>query len=869
MGWFAILRLHPELNLDATGQPVPLKRNHGLLHTVSSSGKSEIENSDLPSAVFQIYLSGKRGMNIDQEWTCVVDVKGILLVKQSDSKLVIRHNLLENSVVEAVPSESKPEPISSFLFDSRAVVSSGKLSSVRLVFHDVVSTKVPIVLEGKKSKADDIPPFEVTTSYRFVIVDIIQSDTQNQNEGDLETMPVWSISRRLEISIDRLGEATVEVGRVAHNASADLSPDGRFLLIFSSGLEGGIKFFKLPDLSIGGLPLPTQAENHAQINHSAVESSLEPQLLFQLDQSNKLLNQGRVFKAFILPPSLIVDSSSLSNDSTNARENLPDICLVLTSSSVVVLGLRSNPLPPPVELSHEEAKKKKDKDKESPPPHAGSSLPVCCYLAARWSLTTVPSCASICLARRLLGVGLRDGSVCFWRLDDRLALGTAAKHTQGPVTSLLIMSEQESGTKTLESITLGVAGTGQGYGDLIVVSAAMDGSICVFSPPSNSTSALPSSSSSVLGESLRLGGDRRQGAAVAGDRTVAPQLCDFRFDIPGSAVFALFPLPTPWSDQGRKPNTSLRRPKGFFAQYSCGTVAAYEWRPAAPAAVLDPVVGGSLGSVFLKGVISNTERDPNFPLSKLKFTVLTTQLILQRQKNTLNNERNMLADATQLGTLSPRAAGNDNGNSSLPSPSRHVAPSTVDPPSSPKHTLGESESQLWPSLKEEDVPLQRFFASVSGLRTLHLYNVLFDSSSEDKEGVPILSSYPLSSFGGVFEMGIEGKESDEWTDPFLAGGRAVRVTKESVHSAVSFSSSFKPVTKARLAALQQSQSDAASKKSVQLEETKRRERSGGNGIVQPLLPAKTVLKDVLNSKLERNSRKNKLVNNLKDLLTYM
>ena len=160
--------------------------------------------------------------------------------------------------------------------------------------------------------------------------------------------------------------------------------------------------------------------------------------------------------------------------------------------------------------------------------------------------------------------GLVDGSVAFWQLPDRRCLGTAAAHP-GQVTALCDLDGSSSQAAVLGPGP-GPASAGQrpgrsdgGAGEVTVVSAASDGSICVFSPRPAASSPL------LLGSSLGPGG-----AAVMDSPLGLPPLRDYRYDVAGSGVVALLPLP------GQPNPTSSPAAKGFFAQVRRSTAVVNE-----------------------------------------------------------------------------------------------------------------------------------------------------------------------------------------------------------------------------------------------------------------------------------------------------
>eukprot|EP01035_Chromulina_nebulosa_P014528 gene14528-19226_t len=167
IGWLAILRRHPEINLDATGNPAPVKRNHGLLHTVNSASKQDISADTLPSAFFNIRVNSKRS---GEDWLCLVDVNGMLrITRSSDNSEIVAESLLKSSFnsaeASAVPVEDANESETTLRFDSYVVAQPSHPQRdpvLRLVFHDLVTVKTPRVVEGgKKGKTEEVPQFDI------------------------------------------------------------------------------------------------------------------------------------------------------------------------------------------------------------------------------------------------------------------------------------------------------------------------------------------------------------------------------------------------------------------------------------------------------------------------------------------------------------------------------------------------------------------------------------------------------------------------------------------------------------------------------------------------------------------------------------
>lgn len=419
IGWLAILRRHPEINLDATGNPAPVKRNHGLLHTVNSASKKDISADTLPSAFFNIRVDSKRS---GEDWLCLVDVNGMLrITRSSDNSEIVAESLLKSFLDSAeastVPVEDANESQTTLRFDSYVVAQPSHPQRdpvLRLVFHDLVTVKTLRVVEGgKKGKTEEVPQFDIKMHYRFVIVDISQTAPGagggvggavggGGGGGDRkEKADSWSITRRMEIRQDSLDEA---VGRSKEMmCSADFSSDARWLLLSTAGgSEAGVRLFRMPD------PFSIISDNTS----AAIPE--EPTLVFQLEHTSQLLNGSAVLKAFLIPPALSTPSSSPTSavsSSIDLGPILPDVVVTLRANTVLLLGLRPNPdfahqLAQQQQQQLEEGKKKKDKDKDkdaAPPP---LPMPVSCFLAGQWSLTSSCSASLLCDARRMLVLGM-------------------------------------------------------------------------------------------------------------------------------------------------------------------------------------------------------------------------------------------------------------------------------------------------------------------------------------------------------------------------------------------------------------------------------------------------------------------------------
>ena len=292
-----------------------------------------------------------------------------------------------------------------------------------------------------------------------------------------------------------------------------------------------------------------------------------------------------------------------------------------------------------------------------------------------------------------------------------------------------------------------------------------------------------------------------------------------------------------------------------IVQYSCGTVAAYEWRP-------------DLGGLELKGSLSKTEKDPLQPLNRIALAPCTVQAV-QEQHHQLKLMQQRLAElaAAEAAASEPTAG--------VGQPSDGVSPAA-------EGAQGDAG--------DDSLPMHRFIAAaaVGQQGCLQLYCTLREEAGPPGQGRhTVLASYPLSAFGGVFSSAADGAEDrfDDWavdsyingnvpSKPFKASSKQTTAKASSkpsssssmkgtsVHSAVSASSSMKLTVK-RLAAFTESQAPSQSSKDSKLRGARTQLKQ------QPLLPDKAVLHDLLNSKLERTGRKTKLVNNLKDLLTYM
>ena len=140
--------------------------------------------------------------------------------------------------------------------------------------------------------------------------------------------------------------------------------------------------------------------------------------------------------------------------------------------------------------------------------------------------------------------------MAFWQLAERRYLGTAATHP-GQVTALIDLDGSSSQVAALGPAAPGQRSARGDVGIVTIVSAALDGSICVFSPPRSPSSA--PKPAPLLGSSL--------GPSSAADSALGlPPLRDYRYDVAGSGVLALLPMPA-------QPNpTNSSSAKGFFAQ---------------------------------------------------------------------------------------------------------------------------------------------------------------------------------------------------------------------------------------------------------------------------------------------------------------
>ena len=300
-----------------------------------------------------------------------------------------------------------------------------------------------------------------------------------------------------------------------------------------------------------------------------------------------------------------------------------------------------------------------------------------------------------------------------------------------------------------------------------------------------------------------------------------------------------------------------------IVQYSCGTVAAYEWRP-------------DLGSVELKGSLSKAEKDPLQPLNWIVLAPRTVQAVLEQRDQLLLAEQ-VAASASEP----PPGVGqpvSDGAGAGAEDPVAAASPAAEEADAAESGASDNKLSSVFATL-----PMHRFIAAVAvGQHSyLQLYSNLREEKAPPNQGKTVLASYHLSAFGGVFSSEDSADRFEDWVvDSYLDGNGAVagkpfkakqQATSKankppssslSVNSAVSASSSSMKLTRARLAAFTESQAPSQHSNS-KLRGARRPLQP------QPLQPDKAVLGDLLNSKLDRTGRKTKLANNLKDLLTYM
>jgi len=330
------------------------------------------------------------------------------------------------------------------------------------------------------------------------------------------------------------------------------------------------------------------------------------------------------------------------------------------------------------------------------------------FEAARWLLSAPPCCCLLLTPepQSCLALGLRDGSVAFLSPGPRAVLGCGGRH-RGAVSGLLLLRSPQGRPEA-------------------VVSAGLDGSLCFFSlepPPSPG----PGSEGWTPGP------------------VEAPPLRDFRQDLPLSACLALRPRP----------------PCGFFAQFSCGALLAYEWL-------------GGRGE--LRGRAALWRRDPADPLARRHLRLMTPHRVRQ------------LAGEPQGGG-------------------------------------------------EEAV-----------LLALYGPRLLLPLQDEAGPGEVFLGAFPLEAF-----FPATPTSPGPSPDPF----RAV--------PAPAPSASFKPVTRARLQALQAQDLGPASVTSGPKAPPPDPQRT----LSLPLRPDQAVFKEVVACKLQRASRKARLMSSLNDLLTYI
>lgn len=918
--WLTILRLHPELNLDASGLQAPLKRNHGLLHAVNSTSLDEVQPSDFPDSYFSINFPPSKKFRESEDWTCLINIHGwLIIVRSVDSTEIVHENILNSfhtpreSNAETDHADPKKEQLSPVLLDTYGVYndspsidkeSARRVSRVvRFVFHTVQLTREPRPSpEATKKTAkqtEELPQFDEKVSFQFLVVDVAALYQTESAQWQ------WRVSRRMEIVVDSLSLDTWT--EKEYDASADLSLDGQLLALSTAGEEGGVRLYHLPD----PFSAAARAQDSADLapadliprdTQQATATVEGPSLLNVLGPSHRLLSGSMPRRVYLLPSSLPSSSPVPVPVQAHAVEAPPlalappEVVVILRDSAHwLLLGLRLAPpsTSQPPSAAEDAKKKSKEKEKEAASPSpAPAASPWSWYQIGSWNLTATVSASALDGRRQLLTLGLLDGCLLFWTLPERAPLGLAAKH-RGAVTDILVLAgpqspSQASSSSSVSPPPLPASVTGEG----VVVSAGLDGSICFFAAPSSSSNS-SSSSSSLLANSQLLSSSSSNSsssisssaAAASGGRTVAPQLVDYRQDVPRSAILRLQPLVAPPS------SSSLGTPAAFFcffAHYSCGTVAAYEWK--SPRGRGGGGDGERWSGCSLLASLGKWEKDPRDPLSRLSLGILTRKKIQAlREVPTPSAESTAAALAGQgehLGGSAPSSP-------SPPSPS----------PSPPQKGTGKGDADSDGRLVADfltgrmNLPSHVFLAAVNRSRqgggTLQVYCTLVPAPSpslaspvspspspsrgpgaeeeeEEKKPRVVLASFPLAAIGGGFHDAWEVKEVAV-KDPFLPIQSAVTGAPSGVsisarpRSPQSGTSSYKQLTKARLAAFQQSQ---GMEKKVPVPAVKGRSRLEIPPVI-PLIPAAVIKKEVLLSKLERVGRKKKLLTNMNDLMSYI
>lgn len=561
--WLQILRLHPDIELNAEGGALELKRNYKLDHPINMEAIKEREQCITTFMECDGYL-----------FTASVD-GNLKISGVEDDVAIIDENLINSHIDEEAAESSVWTSYSHLNIDCirniQSRYSDNTETCMRVAVYHLVATK-PEAGDPKKVPVTDVPR---VISYRVIVVDLVLLKDQRTVEVDddgncipQEVPPQFTFNVVHELFVDKFVEDQTDTWKNSPGdfINIDMSLDGKFFSVVTRGPEGCCKIYQLGAVNTTP-PVVVKRINEGEDGEEgngegAAENvpdnaPVDPTILAILEQNSGVLD-GLTIKSVILVVSDEPTSKHVHNEKpsppttgdTDETKTAPSVelegefsflCFPEEAKCWFTLGLQK--IVVEEEIVDEKAAGKKDDKKgkgavevEEPDPFLYSV-----FQKSVFNLCSGLTCYKLDHQRNIMVIGQHDGSVNLFSLADLSLVSTVANH-QRPVTSLWLFCQQDKGV-------------------FYLVSGSANGTLCFYSCQGQIKSDFESNFAKSL---------------------FSLQLIDYRFDVNDCHVVQI---------QGPAKHNTMS--PFVYVQYSTGSIAVYDYTKAA--------LVGSVNSTMRKG----------------------------------------------------------------------------------------------------------------------------------------------------------------------------------------------------------------------------------------------------------------------------
>lgn len=599
--WFQILRNHPELQVDSDGNVIPLDRNHKLRTSFPAEISKTVERSystirpcnDITCAI-----------DVDGIFS-ILDTKTLetILLKNLSTIKVKQEKTIPESVI-VTPAANFRIPASFTIHSTEDQHSMQEIDQKhfsfhsRLLTHSLLLHTEEVLPEGKSKKPKpgqlpEEPIFKKSAKHRVLVIDVIQCKHHENT--------TYSIELVHEILLDSEQNVEDENGLekvIFTELNFELSDEGKLLNFTSNGKSDVFQLLKLSDPAESELKAKENTQIELEVTPGEVEveqtTTVEEKEIPELELKktemigklsstcyDSILHGSTVLATYLIPKILDTSMMDINLKQTESKKELPseetktietveekiitypeydqmEIVVLLKNSPFFLLlrcrakseteikTLQASQAPPV------ETKPSKGKNVEPPPPPP-SICPLDFMCLTEIPLTASITASALCPKKQLLAVGLKDGTVLLWSILKRTLIKPLGKHSSA-VVALNLHRDMESG-------------------ELFIVSGAIDGTLCFYTREGvarfqegpqqlNSTMAMHFSAMTLLSDVPGAAGSSVEPEEMIG-------LTDFREDARGAAIIQI---------QIQSQTAPTRQSSLAFVQYSSGVTGIYNFR---------------------------------------------------------------------------------------------------------------------------------------------------------------------------------------------------------------------------------------------------------------------------------------------------